>query len=526
MFTNLGDSRDYFSKKAGVYMKCIRRQKKFNKWYMGILLVLCLFCMGNTAKAQTKLTLDYEMEGSERILLKWESDSENSVYQLERAKDVAGPFSVLTTISGRDGLITSYDNNVTLGKTYYYKVKKLQDEKITEESAVQMVKITLEKPVNIKTKRLKGPKVKISWNKTDKATGYKVYRSTNTKKKFKKIGTVKKNEFTDVSVGSGKVYYYKVRAIKKNKKSVTSSPSDVAAVYMKPAVPAVTGSYNKKKIKITWGKIEGADSYDIYKKNSKGQYKKIGTTKKLYYADGKVKKGKSYFYKVEAVYCKDGKTIKSKMSKKCEVLAEAIDPNKKMVALTFDDGPGRYTKDIVNCLKKNDAKATFFVIGSQVDSYKSSVKAASEIGCEIGNHTYTHPDLTRLSEEEIKSQISNTDKKVKNATGKTPTLVRTPYGSVNSKVEQAVGKPIILWSIDTRDWQTRNKSKTVNAVMGNVKDGDIILMHDIYKPTKEAACTLIVQLKRKGYQLVTVSELAKYRGYTLTRGKVYHSLRK
>ncbi len=227
-----------------------------------------------------------------------------------------------------------------------------------------------------------------------------------------------------------------------------------------------------------------------------------------------------------AVYCKDGKTIKSKKSKQCEVLAAAIDPDKKMVALTFDDGPGRYTKQIVNCLKKNNAKATFFVIGSQIDSYKSSLKAASEIGCDIGNHTDTHPEMTKLSEEEIKNQISRTDKKVKKVTGKTPTLVRPPYGSVNGKVAQAVGKPMILWSIDTRDWQTRNKEKTVNAVMENVKDGDIILMHDIYKPTKEAACTLIVQLKRKGYQLVTVSELAKYRGYKLTKGKVYHSLQK
>lgn len=507
-------------------MERIMMRQKVNRWYLGILLVLGLLCMGNTAKAQTRLALDYEMEGFERVLLKWESDSEDSVYQLERAKAATGPFSVLTTVSGKTGQFTSYDENVSLGKTYYYKVKKLQDEKIIEESPVKSVKIILEKPAGIKTKRLKGPKVKITWNKTEKATGYQVYRSTNTKKKFKKIGTVKKNEFTDVDVKSGKVYYYKVRGVKKNKKSVNSNLSNVAAVYMKPAAPSVTGNYAKKKIKITWGKTEGAQSYDIYKKNSKGEYKKIGTTKKLYYTDSKVKKGKSYFYKVAAVYCKDGKTIKGKKSKSCEVLAAAIDPDKKMVALTFDDGPGQYTKEIVNCLKKNDAKATFFVVGSQVDSYKSSVKAASEIGCDIGNHTYTHPDLARLSEEEIKNQISRTDNKVKKATGKTPTLMRPPYGSVNGKVEQVVGKPVILWSIDTRDWETRSKAKTVNTVMGNVKDGDIILMHDIYKPTKEAACTLIVQLKRKGYQLVTVRELAKYRGYTLTKGKVYHSLRK
>ena len=507
-------------------MKQSGNRKRFHKWYIWILFGFCLFCAGNTAKAQTKLVLDYEIGDSECVLLKWEADSENSVYQLERAGSAAGSFSILTTISGKVGLMSDYDDEVSLGKTYYYKVAKMEEGKIIEESVVLPVKVTLGKPANIKAEKQNDSKVKISWNEVGKATGYTVYRSTNPKKKFKKIGNVKKNEFMDVSVGSGKVYYYKVCAVKQNRKSVTGNPSDTAAVYIKPKAPTVDGSYSKKRIKITWKKVEGAESYYIYRKNSEGQYKKIGTTKKLYYTDSKIEKGNSYLYKVKAAYCRNGKTIKSKASKKCEILAAEIDPSKKMVALTFDDGPGQYTKDIVNCLKRNNAKATFFVIGSQVDSYRSSVKAASEIGCEIGNHTYIHPDLTRVSEEEVKSQISRTDKKVKSVTGKTPTLLRPPYGSVNSKVEQAVGKPIILWSIDTRDWETRNKDKTVNAVMGNVKDGDIILMHDIYKPTKEAACTLIVQLKRKGYQLVTVSELAKYRGYTLKKGEVYHSLRK
>lgn len=209
-------------------MKRSRRQKRFHKWYMGVLFVLCLFCMGNTAKAQPQLTLETEIENSGCVLLKWESDSEDGVYQLERAKEARGPFAVLATHSGKTGLITSYDYNVTLGKTYYYKVKKIQGEEIVEESAVQAVKIILAKPVNVKTKRLENAKVKISWSKVGNASGYKVYRSTNPKKKFKKISTVKKNEFTDVNVQKGKVYYYKVCAIKKNKQSATSSLSDVA----------------------------------------------------------------------------------------------------------------------------------------------------------------------------------------------------------------------------------------------------------------------------------------------------------
>lgn len=498
----------------------------FGKWFMGILFGICLLCIRDTAKAQNMLSLESEIDASGNVLLKWQGDSPDFCYELQKAQNGNGSFSVLTTISNQTGALSYQDCNVSLGKTYYYKVVKIANGQIVEESAICPVKITLAKPVNVKTKITKDSKVQLTWDKVPKATGYEVYRSTYATKKFKKIGSVKKNEFTDATAQNGKVYYYKVSAVKKKQKSVTSKQSEVKTVYMKPDAPAVSGSYIKKKIKLMWEKVEGAGTYYIYKKNSKGKFEKIGETNKLYYMDKKVKKDKSYSYRVVAAYQKDGKTVKSKVSKTCKVLAAAIDPNRKMVALTFDDGPGRYTKDIVNCLKNNNAKATFFVIGSQVDSYKSSVKAASEIGCEIGNHTYTHPDLTKLSESEIKSQISKTDQKVKNAIGKNTTLVRTPGGSVNSKVEQNVGKPIILWSIDTLDWKTRNREKTINSVMTNVKDGDIILMHDIYEPTKEAACVLIVKLRQKGYQLVTVSELAKYRGYALGKGKVYHSLRK
>lgn len=508
-------------------MKDIKIRWSLGKWYIGILLGVCMLCMiSNVAKAQAVLSLDSEISGAEQVLLKWESDNENSIYQLQRAMHVGETYSVLTSVSGKRGTVTFYDSNVSLGKTYYYKVVKFEGEQVLEESAVLPVKITLAVPSKVKVKKQSGLKVDISWNNVEKATGYEIYRSTNKKKNFKKIASVKGNKYTDSSVESGKAYYYKVCAVKKKQKSLTSKKSSVAVVYMNPTAPVVTGAYTKKKVKITWGKVKGASSYYVYKKDSKGKYTKVRETKKLYYTDSNIVKDKSYSYKVRAVYQKDGKVIKSKNSKICKVLAAPVDPNKKMVALTFDDGPGRYTKDIVNCLKKNNAKATFFVIGSQVDAYKSSVKAASEIGCEIGNHTYTHPDLTRLNEAEIKSQISKTDEKIKSAIGKSATLMRTPGGSFNGTVEQAVGKPIILWSIDTRDWETRSCEKTVNAVMRNVKDGDIVLMHDIYGSTKDAACILIVKLRQQGYQLVTVSELAKYRGYTLKKGNIYYSLRR
>ncbi len=196
-----------------------------------------------------------------------------------------------------------------------------------------------------------------------------------------------------------------------------------------------------------------------------------------------------------------------------------------MVALTFDDGPSKHTKAIVDCLFKNNSAATFFVVGNRIDSYKDTVKHTYKMGCELANHSYSHPILTGLTAKQIKSEINKTDNKVKALTGQKTALLRAPGGGYNSTVKKAVGKPLIQWSDDTLDWKTRSKSATVNYVMKNVQDGDIVLMHDLHEPTKEAALELIPKLKKKGYQIVTVSELAKYKGYDLKNGTVYFSFR-
>ena len=293
-----------------------------------------------------------------------------------------------------------------------------------------------------------------------------------------------------------------------------------------PEKPSISGTYTKKGIKLTWKKVKNATTYYIYRLNSKKKYEQIGETSSLSYTDKTVKKDTYYTYKVVAAYSSEGQEARSSYSKACKVLASTINPSKKMVAITYDDGPGPYTKKIVNCLKKNNGAATFFVVGENVSRYRSSVKAAYKNGCEIGNHSWNHSNLASLSSSQIKSQMSRTDAQIKKATGKKATLMRTPYGSCGGAVRRSVGKPIILWSIDTLDWKTRSKSKTISAVMNHVKDGDIILMHDIHKPTMQASLEIIPRLRKKGYQLVTVSQLAKYRGYKLKKGTTYSSLRK
>ena len=198
-----------------------------------------------------------------------------------------------------------------------------------------------------------------------------------------------------------------------------------------------------------------------------------------------------------------------------------LDPARPMVAVTYDDGPAKYTDSILDCLEKYHARATFFVQGKSVSKYASSVKRAVELGCEIGNHTNSHANLTKLSSDGIASEISATNKAVYNAAGVYPKLFRPPYGAYNSSVLSAAGMPAIMWSVDTLDWKTRNADKTLASVQSSTKDGSIILMHDIHAPTAEAAERVIKYLLKQGYQLVTVSELLDARKGGAKAGNAY-----
>ncbi len=206
------------------------------------------------------------------------------------------------------------------------------------------------------------------------------------------------------------------------------------------------------------------------------------------------------------------------------ILTRKLDLNGKMVALTYDDGPSSYTSVILDILEQSHGVATFFVLGQQVPAHASILKRAYDMGCEIGNHTYSHQILTKVGISSIQSQITSTNNAVRDVTGVSPVVMRPPGGNYNGTVASTVGMPLILWSIDTLDWKTRNAAATQAAVLNHVKDGDIILMHDLYGPTAEASKVIIPELINRGYQLVTVSELADCRGGMLN-GMVYNAFR-
>ena len=202
-------------------------------------------------------------------------------------------------------------------------------------------------------------------------------------------------------------------------------------------------------------------------------------------------------------------------------LIRSIDKRKKMVAITYDDGPSVNTKKILETLNKYNSVATFFVIGNRVEEYSDPIKTAYNYGCEIGNHTFDHKLLTDLGSSEIQYQIEATNTAVQNCIGVNPVIMRPPCGLNDCWTDKNINMPLILWSIDTLDWKTLNPSSTIDAVLGKVKDGDIILMHDFYKETAIATETIVPSLVLEGYQLVTISELAECRGITLENQELY-----
>lgn len=199
-----------------------------------------------------------------------------------------------------------------------------------------------------------------------------------------------------------------------------------------------------------------------------------------------------------------------------------IDPKKPMVALTFDDGPHyKYTNKILDYLEKYNGAATFFVLGSNAEKNKKVIKRIAESGNEIGNHTYAHKQLTKLSGKEITDEITKTANIIEAITGDKPNILRPTYGSVNDNVMLYSDVPLILWSIDTRDWKNRNKNKVADAALRKVRDGDIILMHDIYETTAMASEVIIKELSSRGYQLVTINELYEAKSINLEKGHKY-----
>lgn len=266
-------------------------------------------------------------------------------------------------------------------------------------------------------------------------------------------------------------------------------------------------------VKYGWLELEGCKYYlGEDGKMRTGRQDIDGLT--YYFAeDGKMATGVIYLGMTKYIFDENG-VLQSEEELK-------VDPNRPMVALTFDDGPGKRTGELLNVLAEHHAHATFFMLGKNAGLYPDEIRRMKEIGCEIASHSYDHPDLSKMDEAGIRDQIDRTNQKFTEIAGQGAAVVRPPYGAISDTLRNVVGAPMILWNIDTLDWKTRNAEATVNMVMENVKDGDIVLMHDIHTESVDAAIELIPKLIEAGYQLVTVPEMAAAKGVVMEAGKSY-----
>jgi len=201
-----------------------------------------------------------------------------------------------------------------------------------------------------------------------------------------------------------------------------------------------------------------------------------------------------------------------------------IDTTKPMIALTFDDGPMAVTGKILDILEEYDAIATFYLNGYKVIPGQSSILRAFNIGCEIGNHGWSHTDLTILSYYQVRYEIVETSNIIKSITGQSPATFRPAYGRINSNVTDAaveIGLPILLWTLDSQEWNSSDPLTVSELVINNAKPGDIVLMHDTYDDAAASTKRIVSELSNKGFQFVTVSELLLFSNIVLAPGQVY-----
>lgn len=199
---------------------------------------------------------------------------------------------------------------------------------------------------------------------------------------------------------------------------------------------------------------------------------------------------------------------------------------KKLIALTFDDGPNSVTTPkLLDILQENKVYVTFFVLGISAKNNPELVKRELRDGHEVESHTMYHQKLGKMSKDAVKEDIDLARQVLIDITGKEPMLTRPPYGLINQAVRDQANTPLALWTVDTLDWESRDANAVRNEIMSSVFDGAVVLMHDIYDSTVEGVRIVIDELRKEGYEFVTFSDLATIRGEKMAKGVTYGSFR-
>lgn len=377
---------------------------------------------------------------------------------------------------------------------------------------------------NLSTGKITQDTVKLKWDKADDVDGYRIYQKTFDEGDFKKVATIGK-----------KATSYKVKKLKPQtdytlcvnsykKDGNIESDRRTIDINTLPEIPVFTecSSENEGTINLAWKSVPNTVKYQV--QYVKGDDKDFKDAKTKTYKPSKnptaeltgLDKSGAYCIRIRVAVNHRDKELNSLWSKACTVyvsenftLRSDIDPNKPMIALTFDDGPGynKASKRILDTLEKYNAKATFFMVGRNAAANPGNIKRKARLGMELGNHTWSH---AHYGSNVTPSDISKASNAIYNICGKYPTAFRSPGGMTTGTIKNECKKekmPVYYWSIDTQDWRSRNADKVYDSVIKNVSDGDIILMHEIYNSTADAVKRMVPKLIKKGYQLVTCKEL-------------------
>lgn len=201
-----------------------------------------------------------------------------------------------------------------------------------------------------------------------------------------------------------------------------------------------------------------------------------------------------------------------------------IPAGEKYVALTFDDGPRRSTTArLLDGLKERGASATFFLIGKQIEDNADLVLRMAEEGHQIGNHTWSHQRLEGTAPAAVVQEVDQTELALEELLGGGDYWLRPPYGQVTAGTESSFRVPMVKWSVDPRDWESRDTAKVTQAILENVEPNSIILLHDIYPTSVDAALRVVDRLQEEGYWFVTVEELLRINGVKPEAGKMYRT---
>lgn len=378
----------------------------------------------------------------------------------------------------------------------------------------------------------------LQWKKVGSADGYFIYQKSDGD--FERVATVDDSQnvrYTAENLEQATPYTFYVNAFKNHrKKTVESKKHTEVSLCTMPKTPELSAApVAVGTVELSWEvndkaagyKVEYSQSEDFA--DSKESVIDDPTLDKTEIADLEV--GSDYYFRATTfikyndmdIYSAPSETVKC--TAPSEESLEEVDPNKPMIAVTFDDGPGynSASERILDVIEKYHIRATFFMVGKNAESNPDNIKRKAQLKCEIGNHTYDH---SKYGKKVTAADIKNASDAISKAgDGVKVTCFRSPGGNTTPTIRkecEAEGMPLYYWSLDTLDWKTRDAKKVYDTVMNNVSDGDIILMHEIYESTADAFEKMVPELIKQGYQFVTCDELVKAKtGSAPTAGTQY-----